>query len=366
MKLQSFIILMTLNSMLSQAQTLGNAHSTTSTGNANAPASGNNIYREAGNAMGNNPNFINYNKPKGVDLNVYVSNGSNTNLKADIMMNAKADSYVAILSITQTGETITETDSLMDLRLNTFFKGLAKVGIPIENTHVDFISLLPSYQFVETEKRYTKTLNEMPSGFEMKKNVHIRFVEHDRINDIISSAAKSEIYDLVKVDYNIADMESIYAEMSKKAEEVIKKKLDVYERLGFHLTVQNFGINRGSVYPMERYAFYSAYKSGTPKPSKTYKPGERDKTVLVNYTEKDKTVYYEKVPYNQFDLVMNAETTEPTIQVHLSMSVNYTVMSKEQWDEIVEQKRREKQKNTITQNHLGGNTTINTNIHVKK
>lgn len=357
---------MTVIAFLSKAQTLGNAHSATSTGNAIAPAAGNNIYKDMGNSMGNNQNFIGYNKPKGVDLNVHVSSGSATNLKADVMMNARADSYVAILSITQTGETITETDSLMDLRLNTFFKGLAKVGIPIENTHVDFISLLPSYQFVETEKRYTKTLNEMPSGFEMKKNVHIRFIEHDRINDIISSAAKSEIYDLVKVDYNIADMESIYSEMSKKAEEVIKKKLEVYERLGFHLTAQNFGINRGSVYPMERYAYYSAFKSGTPKPSKTYKPGERDKTVLVNYTEKEKTVYYEKVPYNQFDLVMNAETTEPTIQVYLSMSVNYTVMSKEQWEEIQEQKRKEKQKTIVAQNHSGGNTTINTNIHVKK
>ena len=364
MKKYSIFILFALISLENMAQTLGNA--ALSNGNAAVPAAGNNLHNEKGNALGNNPNFINYKNPKGVDLNVYVSNGSATNLKADVMMNAKADSYVAILSITQTGETITETDSLMDLRLNIFFKGLAKVGIPIENTHVDFISLLPSYQFVETEKRYTKTLNEMPSGFEMKKNVHIRFVEHDRINDIISSAAKSEIYDLVKVDYNIADMESIYSEMSKKAEEVIKKKLDVYERLGFHLTAQNFGINRGSVYPMERYAFYSAFKSGTPKPSKTYKPGERDKTVLVNYTEKDKTVYYEKVPYNQFDLVMNAETTEPTIQVYLSMSVNYTVMSKEQWDEIQEQKRKEKQKTIVARNQTGGNTTINTNIHVKK
>lgn len=348
------------------AQSLGNSAREMSTGNAHvAPAAGNVINDSYGNGMGHTPNLLPYTKPKGVDLNVYVSNGSAANIKADVLLNARADSYVAILSVTQTGESIVEADSLMDSRLNTLFTGLKKYGIPIENTHVDFISLLPAFQFVETEKKYTKTLNELPSGFELKKNIHIRFDNHDLINAIISSAAKAEIYDLVKVDYNIADMENLYTEMSKKAEEVIKKKREVYERLGFHLTVQNVGINRGSVYPMERYAFYTAYKSGTPKPSKTYKPNEKDKTVLINYTEKNKTIYYEKIPYNQFDLIMNAESTEPTIQMYYTMSVNYTVMSKEQWDELQENKKKEKDRQRLLTQNTGGNTTINTNIHVK-
>ena len=193
----------------------------------NAQSAGNATISSAGNMIdsrGNissyssgNINFMPYNPPAGVNLSTPSSSGGYTPVKADVMMNVRASSYVAILSITQTGESITETDSLMDIRLNKVFDQLRLVGIPMENTHVDFISMLPNYEFELTEKRYSKTLNEVPTGFEMKKNIHVRFKEHDRLNDLIAAAAKAEIYDLVKVDYNVTDMDAVYSQLLAKA-----------------------------------------------------------------------------------------------------------------------------------------------------
>ncbi len=301
-----------------------------SAGNATLSSAGNMIESHGNlqNFSAGNINFVPYNPPSGVNLNTPSSSGGYTPVKADVMMNVRASSYVAILSITQTGETIIQTDSLMDIRLNNVFDQLRLVGIPIENTHVDFISMLPNYEFELTEKRYSKTLNEVPTGFEMKKNIHVRFKEHDRLNDLIAAAAKAEIYDLVKIDYNVADMDAVYAQLLAKAEEIILKKTESYSRMGFNLEAQNYSTTKGSVYPVERYVKYLAANTGTPKRFFS-KPSSKDKPIEYNYADKQTTVYYEKVPYGQFDLVLNADMVEPTVQFYLSLNINYKIVLEE-------------------------------------
>lgn len=304
----------------------------------NAQSAGNATISSAGNMIdsrGNissyssgNINFMPYNPPAGVNLSTPSSSGGYTPVKADVMMNVRASSYVAILSITQTGESITETDSLMDIRLNKVFDQLRLVGIPMENTHVDFISMLPNYEFELTEKRYSKTLNEVPTGFEMKKNIHVRFKEHDRLNDLIAAAAKAEIYDLVKVDYNVTDMDAVYSQLLAKAEEIIIKKTESYSRMGFNLEAQNYSTTKGSVYPLERYVKYLAANTGTPKRF-FGKSRDKEKPVEYNYADKQTTVYYEKVPYGQFDVVLNADMVEPSVQFYLSLNINYKIVLEE-------------------------------------
>lgn len=312
-----------------------------------AQSAGNSVYNRsdaAGNSIYSDPNFqtnraIPYNQPKGVNLNPILTAGMNTPIKADVMINVVATSYVAVLSVTQVGESISETDSLMDIRLNNVFDALKQAGIPLENTHVDFISMIPKYEFELTEKRYSKTQNEVPAGFEMKKNVHVRFTNHDRLNDLISAAAKAEIYDLVKIDYNVADMDLIYQQLRKKAEEVIDTKVASYTRMGFKLDVQNYATTQGSVYPMERYMRYTAANTGMPK---FYgKKSTKEKPVEYNYAEKNSTIYYEKVPYNQFDLVLNADLAEPTVQFYFNMTVNYKIVIAEQAKKEAELAKRD-------------------------
>lgn len=290
--------------------------------------------QSAGNAIHQNTssagNFANYGIGMLPDIRTEPNTGPSgtTTIKAEVMINVEASSYVAILSCTQAGETVTQTDSLMDVRLNNVFDELMKAGIPIENTHVDFISMLPTYEFEMTEKRYSKTMNEVPTGFEMKKNIHVRFNEHDRLNDLIAAAAKAEMYDLVKVEYNVADMDRIYEEIRGKAESVIAQKSESFTRLGFDLQIMNYGSNQGSVYPADRYVKYLAANTGIPK---TYaKRSSKDKPVEYNYADKNTTVYYEKLPYSRFDVVLNADAVEPTVQFFYSISIQYKLQSAEQ------------------------------------
>ena len=284
-----------------------------------AQLAGNAIANDAGNAM------ISYNPPRGVNLNPALNNNNSlTPIKADVMINVKATSYVVIFSLTQVGESISETDSLMDLRLFKVYEELKSRGVPLEETHVDFISMIPKYEFEQTEKRFSRTMNEVPSGFEMKKNLHIGFTDPDLINGMITAAAESEIYDLVKVDYNIENMDLVYEQLRKKAEEIIAQKTASYTRMGFTLEAQQYGTTQGSVYPMERYSKYTAAKTGMPK--YYAKKSTKEKPVEYNYAEKNSTIYYEKVPYNQFDLVLNEEMVEPSVQFYYNLTVNYKIV----------------------------------------
>ncbi|MFN5372155.1 MAG: SIMPL domain-containing protein [Bacteroidia bacterium] len=348
-------------SMSGYAQSAGNTIQAASTGNATYSLGNSNYIDSYGNG------FVPYNQPRGVNLNPTSTNPTSTPIKADVMINMRANSYVALLSVTQVGESIEETDSLMDIRLNQVFDELKKVGISIASTHVDFISMVPKYDFESTEKRYSKTFNEVPAGFEMKKNIHVKFEEHDRINDLISAAAKAEIYDLVKIDYNIADMDLIYEQLRKKAEDIIARKTESYSRMGFTLEAQHYASTQGSVYPMERYVKYTAAHTTQPK-IKADKPG-KEKTVDINYSEKPSTVYYEKVPYGQFDVVLNPDLAEPAVQFYLNLTVNYKIVlaevaKREKEDrELDLQLRRAEIQQKIK--NAGGSVNNNTTVTVR-
>ncbi len=122
------------------------------------------------------------------------------NISVKGLANVKADSYVAIFSITQKGKTTEEVNKLLDGRIEQALS-VAK-GKPNVETYVDMISFVPTYEFDVEKKVFSKrTYNEVPTGFELQKNIHIKYSNPDLLNQLIASCASAEIYDLVRVDY---------------------------------------------------------------------------------------------------------------------------------------------------------------------
>lgn len=314
--------------------------------------------------------------PQRVSVNVNVPSGNQAYLQADIMINVQATSYAAIFSATQNGVTASETDSLMNIRLKTVTDGLKKIGIKDNEIHIDVISLVPTYSLKLDEKKFTKTANEIPTGFQLKKNVHIIFYDHGKLSEVISQMAKAEIYDIVKVDYNLADIQSVYDTLRKAATQIVKMKEKEYPKMGLHLIIENMSDGFNTAYPLERYASYTAFYTGssieevkiakkkkeqvknvfvtgknpTINVNATSKEAEDDTEFIVKYTDKNKTIYYNKVPYNQFDLVMNADFVEPRIQFFYTLKVRYTVMNEEAYQEMKEKKKEEKEKKEKEEN----------------
>ncbi len=310
----------------------------------------------AGNFIYNNPYSMNTDR---IVIPANIPNANVVNLKAEVMMNVRATSYTAIFAAVQIGVDVYQVDSLMQQRLDQVRYALGIMGVPEDAIHVDAVSMVPTYAYKVEEKKFSKRMTEVPTGFEMKKNIHILFKEHSILDRIISEMAFVDIYELVKVEYNLDGMDTYFNELRDAAMKSIASKESTYNTLKFHLTATAMSDGFTCTYPMERYKQYTAYYSGaspvavkyerefrdvnniyvsgkgnTVKVDGSLTADARDHHFTIQTAEKNKTIYYDRLPYNQFDKVLNADMEEPCIQFFYTLQLSYTVMTQEQWDAI--------------------------------
>jgi uncharacterized protein YggE len=272
-----------------------------------------------------NPNTGNVN----LGLNPYSSSFSSL-LEANVMINVKAESYVAIFSLTQYGKTIEEVETAMRTRSEVFKASLQQEGMDAKQIFFDPITMIPTYETEVTQKKLSRTFNEVPTGFEMKRNVHITFYKQEQINPIITMAAKAEVYDLVKVDYNIENKDAVVSMLRQEALKILLDKKAVLEKAGIHTRFTQVGEMHNSAYPAERYAQYYAYRSGV-APAFLNNNNDKNKPIQVqyNYADKNKTIYYDKVSDRQFDKIINPVVNEPMVQVFLSLKGEFRIYDPE-------------------------------------
>lgn len=236
---------------------------------------------------------------------------------ADVMINVKASSYTAIFSVTDFGTSVLSADSAMSARLKIFLDGLKRDSLKEADIHVDFITMLPVYEVSPENKVFSNIATEKPAGFKIKKNVHVLFYDHRKLDKIVSDAAHAGIYDLVKVDYNVNEIESAYDTLRNIAVRIIDMKRKTYEKMGFTTTIVMMAEGYDSKYPEERYASYTAYIQGV----SAQNVAQQNPNIQVREAEKEQTIFYNKVPYKQFDKVVNPDIAEPGVQFYYKMRV---------------------------------------------
>lgn len=263
-----------------------------------------------------NVNYINGIRYPESNIEVPYPSTNNLLITATGLANIKADSCVAIFSITQTGKTADEVNAVMESRLNNC---LAKIkNIKNIRTYIDMISFVPVYEYEVEKKLFSKkTYNEVPAGFELKKNIHIKYANPDELNEIVTILAGEEIYDLVRVDYFSAAVEAMKKELMTKARVMIQEKLKNYQLLlGIKTDTLYKQLTDGfkAVLPVEMYKSYQAYNSSTLNATKAKAVYQADKTT---------TLYYQPVIDKEFDFVINPIVFEPVIQVmyEIKMSI---------------------------------------------
>lgn len=253
-----------------------------------------------------NNNTIDINFPSNTDIIVSVKG----------LTNVKADAYTAIFSITQTGKTTKEVNELMDQRITQSLNEIKlKKGV---ETFIDMISFVPVYEY-ETEKKVfnRKTYNEVPAGFELKKNIHIKYTDPNQLNEFISILSNYEIYDLVRVDYFSTELETVKKEMMTKAKLLVQEKLKNYqELLGETFTNAEKKITDDYIVslPVEMYKSYEAYNSSSLNLKKAN----------INQINKSITLYYQPIFNKEFDFVINPTVLEPVIQIQYQVKIGIT------------------------------------------
>jgi uncharacterized protein YggE len=224
------------------------------------------------------------------------------------LANVKADTYVAIFNVTQMGKTAEEVSKLIDERIRQATAGIkAKPGVEL---YVDMLSFVPIYEYEVEKKLFSKkTYNEVPAGFEVKKNLHIQYTNPELLNELIALLATAEIYDLVRVDYFSNQIEATKKALMAQAHKLLQEKLQHYQNLlPIELDSADKQVTDGYrvVLPVEMYKSYQAYSSSSLSLGKSASAVQADKSTVL---------YYQPILDKEFDFVLNPTILEPVIQV---------------------------------------------------
>lgn len=238
------------------------------------------------------------------------------------LANVKADQYVAIFSLTQTGKTQVEATQIIDDRISQ-----AKNELQLQKNleiFTDIISFVPLYEFASEKKLFSKkTYNEIPTGFEIKKNIHIKFSNPEELNGFVKIMAQNEIYDLVRVDYYLTTIDDVKKQVESKAKQVLKDKVKSYEELSGKTYINDEkSFSEGFIIklPMEMYKSYEAYNSTSLN---------NNRGGNVNQVVKNSTIYYQPILDKDFDFVINPIILEPVIQV--MYEIKMTIATKKEF-----------------------------------
>jgi uncharacterized protein YggE len=283
-------------------------------------AAGNSIYKAEANYQYNNQQTYTATSRAAASSAAIINNNEIT-ITMNGLMNIVADNYVAMFNIVQVGETAGQTDDLMNDRIQTFKRGLSKAGFDTSQVKTDMISFVPKFEFQAENKIFSKTYNEVPSGFELQKNLMVSFKNSQQLDAILTAAAAAEIYDLAKVDYFVPDMQRSMDTLRIRCLQSIKGKCKNYEILGFKLDTLRKVIddNFSTTFPETRYFSYKAFSRPSLGSIK-----KKDKA-QVTYSDAAQVYskFYNQVDYDHYDLVINPVINEPVVQLSYSVAVKY-------------------------------------------
>ncbi len=234
---------------------------------------------------------------------------------ASVLINVKADEYIAVFGISQEGLDIKAARAKVDAMAEQFTKSLASVGIKKDDVYVDFISQNRVYGY----KIEGDTAREEVQGFELKKNVSIHYKDPDLINKLTDIASDAGIFDLIKVDYVVTDPRAIQKKLMMEAAKIVKDKLASRSMLldtPKATNVQVYAEDYSSYYPTNSYSNYVAQESENLN-------GYRQNLLTIR-ARKTQTVYFDPLGQEAFDTVINPIVIEPVVQFTIYLKVLYS------------------------------------------
>jgi len=237
---------------------------------------------------------------------------------ASVLMNVKADEFVATFGVAEEAETVEACQAKMNATVAAFTEGLKALGIGPEAVFVDFTAQTKIYGY----KVEGSLAREHLTGFELKKTVAVRYRDKTLIDRLVIAASRAKVYDLIKVDYVVTDLAPIQERLAEVAASVVKAKAARHERLlGIKLrAVPQVYAERSSTYvPTE---MYDSYTSGE---SEAVSGGPDRSRMTVQSLRKSRTFYFNPLNADGFDRVIEPVILEPVVQFTLYLKLKYEI-----------------------------------------
>jgi uncharacterized protein YggE len=236
-------------------------------------------------------------------------------IDASVLMNVKPDEYVAVFGISEEGKTLALAQAGMDAAVRDFTASLRQLKVNPSDIFVDFVAQNRIYGYDVSKENLAK---EIVVGFEVKKNISIRYKDYALLDKMTAAASKSGIFDLVKVDYVVKDIAAARRRIMEEAAKVIKTKMEEQEQLlGVKVgqPTQVMPSQLSVYYPVEMYDSYVAQES---EEVYGYRQG-----MTVQRARKPRTFYYNPLAAKDFDVAVNPSLIEPAVQFAIYVRVKY-------------------------------------------
>ena len=241
-------------------------------------------------------------------------------LTATVVSYHRADRYVAVLGLREEGPTVADCNRNIQERLDRLQSALQKSGIDRNDLFVDIVGQVRMYDWREVNGK-PWDMEEYATGFQISRNLIVRYRDKEDIEKILALAAEYQVYDLIKVDYVVEDEEAVYDELFEAALEVIGKKKQRYlAATGMKLLPVSriYGERMLQVQPKDLYLKYQA-ASGSKVDSDYY----NRKTRL--FAPKFETFYYDGLELPDMDRVLHGDLLEPSPAFVLKLQILYEI-----------------------------------------
>ena len=249
--------------------------------------------------------------------------GSDFLVRVHVLYNAAPSSYMAIFHMNQAGKKVQDIDSLMSKRVAKLIAQSHSIGLKKEDFYTDMIALVPIFE--KEKKTFGKNYTQVPKGFEMQKNLHVRYKNAAQLDALFTLAAQCEIYDLIKVEYFFDSTEMANQILKNKAVQVLNQKLKNYKQMGIALDT-NFRMvqeQRHQYFPIDEYMPYQPMAVSTLEADENTDPNKTGSSMPVS-TQRT-TMFYNQVSTDGFDAVINPSPLTPSIQFVYNLDVRYKI-----------------------------------------
>ena len=273
--------------------------------------------QETGNRIYGNNGYFQQKRHLQINTGALGNSGEGYAIEASVLTNLKPDAFVVVFGVNDEGANAATTNAKVNAKIADLMQKIRPLGIDANNVFIDFITQNRVYDFTVSGTQATENL----TGFETKKTIAIRYKSRELFERIVSAAAESNIFDLIKVDYIVSDFDSVRAGLFEAAARVLKSKEQKYANaLGVSLGAVGLSVEKYDVtYPAEAYQRYQAFETG--EASVYNREGVSSRVVR----RKSFTFFYEPFEASSYDSVLVPLGLEPMVQYSIYLRMQYQV-----------------------------------------
>ncbi|MCT4664051.1 MAG: hypothetical protein N4A45_02310 [Flavobacteriales bacterium] len=232
------------------------------------------------------------------------------------LANVEPDYYKAIFEVHESGKNSEAVIHSIDLRIQKALKEISE-SMKIES-HIDLVAMMPKYSVEITKSWFKKDVyHKKADGFDIKKNIHIKFSEGNHLAKILQILAKQDIYHLIKVNSFSKKLQDIKNQLKAECINKLKiKKAEIESLKSTDFSTYNV-FHRDAFqlhYPLDNYESFET------KPQSQYKISSSEIQTPIS---KNRTSYFNEIIPSDFDFVLNEGSITPVIQIVYQLEMIY-------------------------------------------